>query len=76
MPSHPLCPAPPSPSVLQPGVASIYSAIAQSTPGAPDFFLEGCGPALHGKQYSEARRSHTEAVVRGPWAKVAGVLAM
>ncbi|GAB4818940.1 hypothetical protein N2152v2_005986 [Parachlorella kessleri] len=52
-------------SAVQPGVASVYSNIAQSTPGAPDFYLRDCGEELHGKTYQEARRSYTEAVVCG-----------
>jgi hypothetical protein len=50
---------------MQPGVANIYSSIAESQPGAPDFHLRECGQELQGRAYQQARRSYTDAVVRG-----------
>lgn len=48
---------------LQPGIANIYSSIAQSIPGAPDFYLRACGDQLEGSTFQEARRSFPDAVV-------------
>ena len=49
--------------MLQPGVANIYSSIAESLPGVPDFQLRACGDGLEGRSYQDARRSYREAVV-------------
>ncbi|GAB4822281.1 hypothetical protein N2152v2_009327 [Parachlorella kessleri] len=52
-------------SAVQPGVANIYSSIAESLPGVPDFQLRTCGVELEGRSYQEARRSYKSAVVCG-----------
>lgn len=52
-------------SAVQPSVASIYSAIVQSVPGAPDLYVREVGQVLAGRTFGDARRAFDSAVVCG-----------